>query len=72
MSRESPKSETELFARVEQVGRFADDAEAAHVEEDELHQQVLALIADGKCPDPAKWAGVALCTKGFDFARWCA
>ena len=72
MSRESPKSETELLARVEQIRRFASDDEAAHSEEDELHQQVLALIADGGCPNPQRWAELVLKTREMDFARWCA
>ncbi len=72
MSRESPKDETDIEARLELIGKIAGDDEAAHAREDELHQQVLTLIAEGKCPDPLRWSELALKTQEIEFERWCA
>ena len=72
MSTESLKDEAEVLARVERIRQLADDDESAHAEEDTLHHQVLALIADEKCPDPSRWAELALRTEDIEFARWCA
>ncbi len=72
MSRQAPKDEGELAARVDEIREGADDNEGAHSEEDLLYTQVLSLIADGKCPDPAKWAALVLTTGEIEFERWCA
>lgn len=59
--------------RVAALERWHDDDEAAHNDEDNLHQgDVLAAIAAGTCADPAACAAEALRTLKIDFARWCA
>jgi hypothetical protein len=61
----------EVRERVEKIRAMAGDDEAAHSEEDGLHQDVLAAIADGAEFAPAL-AAEALKTVDIDFARWCA
>jgi len=58
--------------RVEHIRSIAADDEAAHSEEDSLHQEVLMAIARGEADDPAKCAYEALQTAGIDFSRWRA
>lgn len=48
------------------------DPEAAHSQEDDLHQEVLSAIADERCLDPVSCAREALKTKELGFPRWCA
>lgn len=48
------------------------DPEAAHSEEDKLHQEVLKAIANSDCDDPQACARQALMTQAIDFSRWCA
>lgn len=62
----------EIKARVENIRKVAHDDERAHCEEDDLHREVLAAIADGSAEDPAAWAEAALETRSISFARWCA
>ena len=57
--------------RVRHIDNIRHDDEAAHIKEDDLHQDVLQAIADGAA-DPAALAREALKTKDLDFARWCA
>lgn len=57
--------------RVRHIDNIRSDDEAAHAEEDTLHQDVLQAIADG-APNPAELAQEALKTGDIDFARWCA
>lgn len=57
--------------RVRHIDNIRRDDEAAHAEEDTLHQDALQAIADG-APNPAALATEALKTKNIDFARWCA
>ena len=57
--------------RVRHIDNIRSDDEAAHAEEDTLHQDVLQAIADGAA-NPAALAEEALKTKNIDFARWCA
>lgn len=66
-------SPEEIRKRVERIREMAGDDEAAHSEEDSLHQEVLAAIRDGQCEGKnAECAGLALETLSIDFARWCA
>jgi hypothetical protein len=58
-------------ARVKAIDRIKADDEAAHSDEDILHQDVLQAIADGAA-HPADLARAALETKKLDFQRWCA
>lgn len=58
--------------QVEFIKSVAEDDEAAHSYEDELHQQVIQAIAAGKCENPRELALEALATRNIKFARWCA
>ena len=57
--------------RVRHIDNIRSDDEAAHAEEDNLHEDVLQAIAD-RADNPAALAEEALKTKNIDFARWCA
>ena len=57
--------------RVEEIRAIAGDDEAAHSDEDSLHELVLRAIADG-APNAAELAAEALKTGEIKFARWCA
>lgn len=57
--------------RVRRIDAARWDDEAAHGEEDTLHEDVLQAIADG-ADNPAELAQEALKTQDIDFARWCA
>ena len=57
--------------RTAAINNIRHDDEAAHIKEDDLHQDVLQAIADGAA-DPAALAREALKTKDLDFARWYA
>lgn len=63
---------SEVAARVERIRSLADDAEAAHCEEDGLYRDVLRAIADGTCTEPRWCARTALDAGLIDFPRWCA
>ncbi len=65
-------SPEEIFCRVKAIGEIARDDEAAHGEEDRLHQDVLRAIANGKCERPSECAALALGTLMIAFQRWCA
>ena len=45
------------------------DNEQAHVDEDELHQNVLEAIAEG-AEHPKELAALALTTRAIKFERW--
>lgn len=62
----------EIEMRVGEIRAMDGDPERAHSNEDDLHQQVLAAIANGECADPAECAKAALETLEIKFARWCA
>ena len=62
----------DIIARVKAIKRLQSDDEAAHAEEDKLHQEVLAFIASGGCDNPWAYAAEALKTTKIKFARWCA
>lgn len=66
--------ETTALAMLEDVKREAEngDDEMAHSAEDALTNHVLEGIASGKCPDPVKYAKLALSTSELSFSRWCA
>lgn len=59
---------------VEAIRRIAGDDEAAHMAEDDLHQQVLMLVADGEISgeEAAECAREAMKTADIVFERWCA
>lgn len=55
------------------LAEMAGDAESAHSAEDQLHQGVLAIIANGEHDDSAAaLAREALKSRDLDFPRWCA
>jgi len=61
----------EIRRRVEVVLRVAHgDPESAHIEDDNLRQDVLEGIRDGSIEDPAAAAAIALETG--DIERWYA
>ena len=45
------------------------DAEA-HIEEDDLYEEILKSIADGTAVDGATMARLAVTSKGLKFGRW--
>jgi hypothetical protein len=57
--------------RVAAVRLVAHDAEAAHVREDDLYEEVLEAIAKGN-PDGPEMAAIALRTKDIEFPRYHA
>lgn len=59
-------SEEELKAKADRVIAMADDDEAAHSEEDDLHLEVIEAF----CPDWVK-AEIKRLSEA-DFQRWCA
>lgn len=61
----------DIQERVAAIAAERHDDEAAHGDEDQLHQDVLAAIANGaeNAPELAK---AALETVTISFARWCA
>ena len=62
----------EVKRRVAEIASCSGDPEAAHSMEDDLHRDVLRVIADRSCKDPAAFAKAALATLALDFPRWCA
>lgn len=62
----------EVQLRVERVAAFAENDEAAHVEEDSLFIDVLEAIALGRCEQPVACAREALRTREIGFVRRCA
>ncbi len=62
----------EVKKRVAYIEACKRDNEAAHSAEDEIHQDVLRAIAEGRCADPAACAAEALKSLDISFARWCA
>lgn len=62
----------EIKDRVGRVKARSRDAEAAHFLEDQLRNDLLQAIAQGRVSDPAAAAQIALETNGFSFPRWCA
>jgi hypothetical protein len=64
-------TEDEVWKRVEEIRRLANDDEAAHSAEDRLYVDVMQSIADGSCEDPSACAAAALKTLEIDFERWC-
>ena len=60
----------DILAVVERIRAVSGDDEHAHGLEDDLHQRVLELVAQGKAgPDEAS---AALQTKSIEFSRWAA
>lgn len=57
--------------RVEALRRSHGDPEAAHLDEDTLHKEVLQAIASGHFL-PQQLAMEVLATADIDFPRWCA
>lgn len=60
----------ELKDRVGRVKACSRDPEAAHILEDELRNDLLQAIAEGRVSDPAAAAQIALETNGFSSPRW--
>jgi hypothetical protein len=65
-------TDDDIKERIERISGFALEDERAHIMEDELHQDVLLAISEGKCKDPARAAHLALRTKKIKFGRWYA
>lgn len=65
---------TEIRERVALIRYEADDDEAAHIDEDLLHRDVLKAIASGEysIEEMVAFAEEALATLNISFARWCA
>lgn len=63
----------ELLDRIEEIRKLAGDFEAAHAKEDELHQEVLRLIASKEIKGAAVrvYARMALETLHIEFERYC-
>jgi hypothetical protein len=57
---------------VEEVRKYSDDPETAHIMADDVHRDVLKAIAERLCADPAACAAAALETDDIDFPRWYA
>lgn len=62
----------EIAKQIDAIARMAGDPENAHWAEDNLHQAVLAAIADGSAEKPAECAKLALTTLSIEFSRWYA
>lgn len=65
----------DVKATVAAIRDLANDDEAAHADEDELHQAVLAFIAKGDhlgIVDAVELAREALKTTEIKFSRWYA
>jgi hypothetical protein len=63
-------TEAEVLRRVEEIRSIASDDSTAHLEEDNLREEVLQAIADGVCDNPQACARAALTTEDIDFARY--
>ncbi len=59
----------DVQVRVDLIRDLADDCEAGHGAEDELHQDVLLAIAEGRAENPALMAALALTTLAFKHCR---
>lgn len=65
-------SPDDIRARVARIAAIGErDDEVAHSDEDELHRDVLGVIAGGALGG-AELAREALKTRDLTFARWCA
>jgi hypothetical protein len=62
----------EIKDRVGRVKARVSDPEVAHGLEDELRDDLLKALAEGRVSDPAAAAQIALETNNFNFPRWCA
>ncbi len=65
------KTREDVVRRVAKIVGMAGDDEAAHGEEDALHEDVLKAIAAGAL-NPAELAAEALKTLEIEFSRWYA
>lgn len=61
-----------VAGEVAHIRECAEDPEAAHGLEDDLHKAVLYAIAEGECAGPQACAVAALKTLEVDFPRWRA
>lgn len=61
----------EVADRVRRIAEMTGDNEAAHVEEDQLLEDVLSAIADG-ADNPAELAKAALAAREVNYDRWYA
>jgi hypothetical protein len=66
----------EARARVDEIRAIAEDDEAAHSKEDDLHVAALRQVAEARTAwerdNAALVASIALETVAIKFARWCA
>jgi hypothetical protein len=64
----------EIERRVVEIARVAEDDERAHGMEDDLHQDVLASIANDNhsAKNCKRLAAAALKTKSIEFGRWAS
>jgi len=62
----------EVQKRIDAIRCETEDDARAHSMEDELHQDVLRAIAEGRCDEPAECSRLALTTIDIGFARWYA
>ncbi len=62
----------EARTRVKRIESMMGDSEAAHSEEDALHQDVLRYLAEVAPAELALLAQIALSTEALNFERWCA
>jgi hypothetical protein len=60
----------EIDERLMRIAAIASDHARAHEAEDELHEDVLLAIAEGRCEDPAACAAAALKSLDLEFCRW--
>ena len=76
IKRKNVTTVAEVHERVEAIRALADDAEAAHAEEDQLHAEVLFAIANLARIHGGAWAqemaSAARATYRIEFQRWCA
>ena len=62
----------EVHDRVEFIKRVAGDDEAAHVAEDQLHEDFIAWVHASGAVELAEMARVVLTTQDVEFSRWYA
>jgi hypothetical protein len=56
---------------VEEIRAESDDDEMAHIDEDNLHLEFIAFVAE-RTDRLGALAKIILSTKDIKFARWCA
>ena len=69
MEEEARMKIEEVEKRLVEITSVAWDFEVAHGREDELWEEVLEAIAEGKAEDPAELASAALRSRDIEFPR---